>query len=88
MSTNLAEYAMRQAEVNSAAKRNKRQSSKKSRGGSSFETMAALNLTVRIHPLVLFQVVDAYERRNVDSKRVIGTLLGKCTPAAVNSISK
>lgn len=40
--------------------------------------MAALNLTVRVHPLVLFQVVDAYERRNVDSKRVIGTLLGKC----------
>lgn len=38
--------------------------------------MAALNLTVRVHPLVLFQVVDAYERRNVDSKRVIGTLLG------------
>lgn len=39
--------------------------------------MAALNLTVRVHPLVLFQVVDAYERRNVDSERVIGTLLGK-----------
>lgn len=40
--------------------------------------MAALNLTVRVHPLVLFQVVDAYERRNVDSERVIGTLLGTC----------
>lgn len=40
--------------------------------------MAALNLTVRVHPLVLFQVVDAFERRNVDSQRVIGTLLGKC----------
>lgn len=39
--------------------------------------MSALNLTVRVHPLVLFQVVDAFERRNVDSKRVIGTLLGK-----------
>lgn len=37
---------------------------------------ATLNLTVRVHPLVLFQVVDAYERRNADSKRVIGTLLG------------
>lgn len=39
--------------------------------------MAALNLTVRVHPLVLFQVVDAYERRNADNKRVIGTLLGR-----------
>lgn len=37
----------------------------------------ALNLTVRVHPVVLFQIVDAYERRNADSKRVIGTLLGK-----------
>lgn len=44
---------------------------------SLFNNMAALNLMVRVHPLVLFQVVDAYERRNVDSKRVIGTLLGK-----------
>lgn len=36
----------------------------------------ALNLTVRVHPVVLFQIVDAYERRNTDSQRVIGTLLG------------
>lgn len=36
----------------------------------------ALNLTVRVHPVVLFQIVDAYERRNTDSDRVIGTLLG------------
>lgn len=36
----------------------------------------ALNLTLRIHPVVLFQIVDAYERRNADSHRVIGTLLG------------
>ncbi|XP_026478646.1 eukaryotic translation initiation factor 3 subunit F [Ctenocephalides felis] len=35
-----------------------------------------LNLTVRVHPVVLFQIVDAYERRNADSLRVIGTLLG------------
>ncbi|KAK5643643.1 hypothetical protein RI129_007488 [Pyrocoelia pectoralis] len=35
-----------------------------------------LNLTVKIHPVVLFQIVDAYERRNADSHRVIGTLLG------------
>lgn len=46
--------------------------------------MAALNLTVRVHPLVLFQVVDAFERRNVDSKRVIGTLLGASNGAPRN----
>lgn len=83
MTTNLQEIAMRQTEVN-FGKRNKRQTNKKTHhgGGSSTSSqiMAALNLTVRIHPLVLFQVVDAYERRNVDSKRVIGTLLGKCAP--------
>lgn len=37
----------------------------------------ALNLQVKVHPVVLFQIVDAYERRNEDSHRVIGTLLGK-----------
>lgn len=37
----------------------------------------ALNLTARVHPVVLFQIVDAYERRNADAQRVIGTLLGK-----------
>lgn len=37
----------------------------------------AFNLTVKVHPVVLFQIVDAYERRNADSHRVIGTLLGK-----------
>lgn len=42
----------------------------------SYSKMSALNLTVRVHPLVLFQVVDAFERRNADSQRVIGTLLG------------
>lgn len=38
--------------------------------------MSALNLTVRVHPIVLFQIVDAYERRNAEQLRVIGTLLG------------
>lgn len=38
--------------------------------------MSNLNLTVRVHPVVLFQIVDAFERRNADSHRVIGTLLG------------
>jgi translation initiation factor 3 subunit F len=36
----------------------------------------ALNLTVKVHPVVLFQIVDAYERRHVDAHRVIGTLMG------------
>lgn len=31
---------------------------------------------VLIHPVVLFSIVDAYERRNEEAKRVIGTLLG------------
>ncbi|CAN0286380.1 eukaryotic translation initiation factor 3 subunit F [Petromyzon marinus] len=38
--------------------------------------MAVFGPVVRIHPVVLFSVVDSYERRNEDAKRVIGTLLG------------
>jgi len=36
------------------------------------------DLTVKVHPTVLFQIVDAYERRGQDKqdKRIIGTLLG------------
>jgi len=33
-------------------------------------------LNVKVHPVVLFNIVDAYERRNLDQRRVIGTLLG------------
>jgi len=29
-----------------------------------------------VHPVVLFSIVDSYERRNEDARRVIGTLLG------------
>ncbi|CAN0216201.1 unnamed protein product [Lampetra fluviatilis] len=39
-------------------------------------SMAVFGPVVRIHPVVLFSVVDSYERRNEDAKRVIGTLLG------------
>lgn len=35
------------------------------------------NLIVKVHPVVLFQIVDAYERRNADAHRVIGTMLGE-----------
>lgn len=43
----------------------------------------ALNLFVKVHPVVLFQIVDAYERRNADSHRVIGTLLGSADKGVV-----
>ena len=36
----------------------------------------ALNAVCRVHPVVLFSIVDSYERRNEDARRVIGTLLG------------
>lgn len=36
----------------------------------------AVNLVCRVHPVVLFTIVDSYERRNEDARRVIGTLLG------------
>lgn len=38
--------------------------------------MASRVKKVLIHPVVLFSIVDAYERRNEEAKRVIGTLLG------------
>ncbi|XP_030375599.1 eukaryotic translation initiation factor 3 subunit F-2, partial [Scaptodrosophila lebanonensis] len=36
-----------------------------------------LKSKVRLHPLVLFQIIDAYERRPQDANQVIGTLLGR-----------
>jgi len=36
----------------------------------------AVPITARVHPVVLFSIVDAYERRNAGAQRVIGTLLG------------
>ena len=32
---------------------------------------------VKVRPVVPFQIWDAYESRNADNHRVIGTLLGK-----------
>ena len=43
--------------------------------GSIF-IMATVNLVVKVHPVVLFSIADSYERRNADSHRVIGTLVG------------
>ena len=36
----------------------------------------SLLTTVIVHPVVLFEIVDAFERRPEHAKRVIGTLLG------------
>ncbi|CAG5130971.1 unnamed protein product, partial [Candidula unifasciata] len=36
----------------------------------------ATSLVCKVHPVVYFSIIDAYERRNEDAKRVIGTLLG------------
>ena len=38
--------------------------------------MANVNMVVKVHPVVLFSIADSYERRNADSHRVIGTLVG------------
>lgn len=35
------------------------------------------NRIVCVHPVVLFTVIDSYERRKEDAKRVVGTLLGR-----------
>ncbi|XP_013790141.2 eukaryotic translation initiation factor 3 subunit F-like [Limulus polyphemus] len=34
------------------------------------------NLIVKVHPVILFSIVDSYERRHEGANRVIGTLLG------------
>merc|ERR1712154_638484 len=39
-------------------------------------TIMASNQVCKLHPVVLFSIIDSYERRNEDAKRVIGTLLG------------
>jgi len=36
----------------------------------------AVNIRVKVHPVVLFQIADSYERRSQDNHRVIGTLVG------------
>ena len=43
----------------------------------------ALNITVKVHPVVLFQIIDSFERRNLDAQRVIGTLLGNIISLAI-----
>jgi len=45
--------------------------------------MSAVNIRVRVHPVVLFQIADAYERRSRDNHRVIGTLVGSVDKQSV-----
>ena len=40
--------------------------------------------TVRVHPVVLFTICDAYIRRNENQERVIGTLLGTVADGVVD----
>lgn len=49
--------------------------------------MAAVVTSCRVHPIVLFSIVDAFERRKEDAKRVIGNLLGKCIIEAVSFVA-
>ena len=39
-------------------------------------SMAGMYSCCYVHPVVLVAVVDSYERRSEDARRVIGTLLG------------
>jgi len=38
--------------------------------------MSAIPIDVKIHPTVIFNIIDAYERRSEKMTRVVGTLLG------------
>ena len=49
----------------------------KAKQADLFHSKMAVNLVCRLHPVVLFTIVDSYERRNEDARRVIGTLLGE-----------
>ena len=38
--------------------------------------MSAFPVDIKIHPTVVFSIIDSYERRNEKMTRVVGTLLG------------
>ena len=40
-------------------------------------------LTVVVHPVALFSIIESYQRRPENAKRVIGTLTGKRDKLAV-----
>lgn len=43
-------------------------------------------ISVRVHPVVVFTILDQYRRRNADQDRVIGTLLGNITADGIVEI--
>ncbi|GAB4859977.1 Eukaryotic translation initiation factor 3 subunit F [Ancistrocladus abbreviatus] len=45
-----------------------------------FNSPSATTLTVKVHPLVIFNICDCYVRRPDQAERVIGTLLGSVLP--------
>ena len=45
-----------------------------------------LGIAVQIHPVALFTIVDSYERRQEQGKRVIGTLLGSKDKPGITEI--
>eukprot|EP00882_Tetradesmus_deserticola_P030882 GHRQ01034874.1.p1 GENE.GHRQ01034874.1~~GHRQ01034874.1.p1 ORF type:complete len:104 (-),score=22.78 GHRQ01034874.1:706-990(-) len=45
--------------------------------------LTGANITVKVQPVVLLQMCDAYIRRNDKQERVIGTLLGTATEGVV-----
>ncbi|XP_067937673.1 eukaryotic translation initiation factor 3 subunit F-like [Watersipora subatra] len=49
--------------------------------------MAAVRRVCNIHPVVLFSIVDSFERRPEDSGRVIGTLLGNVDATGVVEVT-
>jgi translation initiation factor 3 subunit F len=38
--------------------------------------MSSFPVDIKIHPTVVFSIIDSYERRNEKMTRVVGTLLG------------
>lgn len=45
-------------------------------GSSLLLPVGGAHVSVKVHPVVLLQICDAYIRRNEKQERVIGTLLG------------
>ncbi|XWS56688.1 hypothetical protein CRYUN_Cryun09bG0107200 [Craigia yunnanensis] len=45
-----------------------------------FNTPSTASLSVKVHPLVIFNICDCYVRRPDQAERVIGTLLGSVLP--------
>lgn len=53
----------------------------------SFNVVSNINVSCRLHPVVVFTILDAYVRRAKDATRAIGTLLGYCSEGNVVEIT-